>query len=256
MSTLPAAAAQSLSLFQPPYEDLTPCTTRIIAELTHQEQWRGKVLVWQLHSGAQQQHEFEALRNKAPALPLMVLLPPATEVSRVMDMLPLLRLLHPRLILPHGFVDSAYRMRQALVTPPGSIATSVMVLAERMGLTHKRKVLLELRRIIELSADTRSIAMLSRRMYTTRRTLGRHFEACGLPVPSHCLHFGRLLHVALQLQSTDTAMFRIAARYGYPDGFTMSNQMKRLTGYRPSQVRKLLGWEWLLEAWIRKERGW
>ena len=50
-----------------------------------------------------------------------------------------------------------------------------------------------------------------------------------------------------------TAIFRIAARCGYPDGFTMSNQMKRLTGFRPTEVRQRLGWEWVMEAWLRRE---
>jgi AraC-like DNA-binding protein len=67
------------------------------------------------------------------------------------------------------------------------------------------------------------------------------------------LHFARLFHAALQLQVEETAVFRIASRFGYADGFTMSNQMKRLIGYRPSQVRELLGWEWLIEAWLKKE---
>jgi hypothetical protein len=35
----------------------------------------------------------------------------------------------------------------------------------------------------------------------------------------------------------------------------MSNQMKRLIGHRPSEVRELLGWEWLVEAWLKQERG-
>jgi hypothetical protein len=30
--------------------------------------------------------------------------------------------------------------------------------------------------------------------------------------------------------------------------------MKRLIGYRPSEVRRLLGWEWLVEAWLLKEK--
>lgn len=256
MSSLPAAAAHTLSLFQPPYQELMPCTARTIAELTQYQMWKGKVVVWQLNGGAHQEAEYEALRARTPALPVIILLPPPSELRKILELLPLLRLVGPRSILPHGFVDSSHRLRQALASPPGSVATAFIELVQRLDLTHDRKVLRELHRIIELSASTRSIAMLSRRMYTSRRTLGRHFEAAGIPVPSHCLHFGRLLHVGLQLQSTDTAMFRIAGQYGYPDGFTMSNQMKRLIGHRPTQVRRLLGWEWLVEAWIRKERGW
>jgi hypothetical protein len=49
-------------------------------------------------------------------------------------------------------------------------------------------------------------------------------------------------------------IFRAATQVGYPDGFTMSNQMKRLIGCRPSDVRENLGLTWILEEWIRRER--
>jgi AraC-like DNA-binding protein len=55
------------------------------------------------------------------------------------------------------------------------------------------------------------------------------------------------------MHNDEAAVFRIAARFGYPDGFTMSNQMKRLVGHRPSEVRQLLGWEWIVEAWLKRE---
>jgi AraC-like DNA-binding protein len=62
-----------------------------------------------------------------------------------------------------------------------------------------------------------------------------------------------LLHACLLLQADDTAIFRIANRLKYPDGFTMSNQMKRVIGVRPSQVREMVGWEWIVESWLAKE---
>jgi hypothetical protein len=30
--------------------------------------------------------------------------------------------------------------------------------------------------------------------------------------------------------------------------------MKRMIGYRPTEVRNLLGWEWIVEAWLRREQ--
>jgi len=57
----------------------------------------------------------------------------------------------------------------------------------------------------------------------------------------------------MRLQIDKSPLGRIAAQYGYPDAFTLSNQMKRLTDYRPSDVRRWLGWEWLVEAWIKRE---
>ena len=46
---------------------------------------------------------------------------------------------------------------------------------------------------------------------------------------------------------------RNLAKSGYPDGFTLSNQMKRLIGCRPTEVRTCLGREWILDAWLRRE---
>lgn len=252
MSSLPAAAAQTLSLFTPPYDTTIPCGLEVLSELTDVDDWKGCALVWQL-TGGDQEREYAALARKAPGLPLLVLLPPPTEVHRVLSVLPLVRLLHPRLILPFGIIDTPYRLRQVLALPPRGLANDVTQYLMRRGLLRTRRELKEFNRIMQLAPDTRSITQLSRRMYTSRRTLGRHFSNKCLPVPSHCLQFGRLLHVALQMHNDDTAVFRIAARFGYPDGFTMSNQMKRLIGYRPSEVRELLGWEWLVEAWLKQE---
>lgn len=248
-----AAAARTFSLFEPPYDQLVPCEPELVTGLVDVDQWKGRALVWHLTPLAREREEFDVVRRKVPGLPLLVLLPPPMEVARVADLLPLLRLLGPRMVLPHGLIDSAYRLRQVFSMPPRSLPAAVTDYLVRRGALRQRKAAGEFQRIVELAPDTHSIAALSRRMYTSRRTLGRHFIATGMPVPSHCLHFARLLHVAVQLQTDDSAMFRIASRYGYPDGFSMSNQMKRLIGYRPSEVRELLGWEWVVEAWLKKE---
>jgi hypothetical protein len=62
-----------------------------------------------------------------------------------------------------------------------------------------------------------------------------------------------LLRLAIRLQNSDESVFSIAYDSGYPDGFSVSNQMQRLVGFRPSQVRQYLGWEWLVEQWLRRE---
>jgi AraC-like DNA-binding protein len=254
MTTLPAMATRTLSLFAPPYEHFHPCTHDTIDRLRDVELWKGNALVWQLTGQSHQAAEFELLRRRAPGIPLMVLLPPPHDIRHVLDMLPLVRTLAPRMILPHGIIDTPYRLRQVFTLPPRSISAAVADYLVRRGILASRKTIREFQRIVDLAPETQTISALSRRMYTSRRTIGRHFIACGLPVPSHCLHFARLLHVAMHLQNEDTAMFRIAGKYGYPDGFTMSNQMKRLIGYRPTEVRQLLGWEWIVEAWLKKER--
>src|SRR5690606_15961587 len=141
-----------------------------------------------------------------------------------------------------------------LATPPQRLCGAAFEYLDRRQLLIDRVVRREVRRILELVPEVRSVSKLASRLYSSRRTLGRHFAAAGLPVPSHWLQFARLLHVATRLQQDRRLpVSRAAAHAGYPDGFTMSNQMKRLTNYRPTVVRNHLGWEWFIEAWLCAE---
>jgi hypothetical protein len=58
----------------------------------------------------------------------------------------------------------------------------------------------------------------------------------------------------MRLQNSDTSLFDVARAMGYPDGFTLSNQMERILGVRPSFARERFGWEWVLEAWLLREQ--
>jgi AraC-like DNA-binding protein len=253
MSSLPAADARTLALFTPPYEALHPCGTEVLDELNDVQDWKGCALVWQLSDAPHQHAAADALAHRSPGLPLLVLLPPPADLAPIVNMLPVVRSLAPRMILPFGVIDAPIRLRQVLALAPRNLAGAVTNHLVRRGILRQRRSIREFQRIFELAATTRSIAGLARRMYTSRRTLGRHFNKIELPVPSHCLQFARLLHVALHLHSDEAAVFRVATRFGYPDGFTMSNQMKRLIGHRPSEVRELLGWEWMVETWLKRE---
>jgi len=110
-----------------------------------------------------------------------------------------------------------------------------------------------IRKTLELSGELRTVSGLARALYMSRRALGRRFMTRGLPVPSHWLHFGRILRGAVRLQDPRANLFGIGFDLGYPDGFAFSNQMKRLTGLRPSIMRECFGWEWIVESWLKKE---
>ncbi|MBR9989140.1 MAG: helix-turn-helix transcriptional regulator [Gemmatimonadetes bacterium] len=253
MTSVPKTAAPALALFRSPYDRLLPCRAESVESLSGVNSWKGSAIIWQLSGGPGAMASFEALRCKPYGLPLIVLLPPPAGIRSVLEILPQVRYLSPRMILPHGLVDTPYRLQQILASPPRSVAATLTDYMVRRGLLRRRKAAREFQRIVELAPDTPSISALSRRMYTSRRTLGRHFISSGIPVPSHCLQFARLFHAALQLQNDENAVFRIASRFGYADGFTLSNQMKRMIGHRPSEVRELLGWEWIVEAWLERE---
>jgi AraC-like DNA-binding protein len=110
-----------------------------------------------------------------------------------------------------------------------------------------------LRKTLDLSDHLRTVNGLARGLYMSRRALGRRFMTRGLPVPSHWLHFGRVLRASILLQEPNASLFGISGELGYPDGFALSNQMKRLTGLRPSIMKECFGWEWIVESWLHHE---
>lgn len=250
MSSHAAPHASRIANFAPPYERFRPQELTALGDVSS---WRGQALVWSVRDAATQMAEVDWLASRPFGMPLIVLLPHPDDITDAIPLLRYIRDLRPRAIVPGAVLGAPEHLRNLLAAPPRSLADSVTQYLVDRGLLHDEIACREVHRLLELSGELSSISQLARRMYTSRRTLGRHFGGARLPVPSHWLQFGRLLHVAMHLHNERTAVFRIAARSRYPDGFTMSNQMKRLLGYRPSEVRRLLGWEWLVEAWLLRE---
>ena len=250
MSSHASAAHTSLSRFAAPYERLLPQPLQHPAGI---HEWRGTAVVWRLSNAAAQWEQYQWLVQRPYGQPLFILLPHLDEIERAVPLLRRLRELRPRAVVPGAILGTPEHLRALLSAPPRSLAVAVTEHLAGRGVLRNAEARKEVQRILELSGEVTSISQLARRMYTSRRSLGRHFTGWDLPVPSHWLQFGRLLHACVHLQCEPTAAFRVAARMRYPDGFTMSNQMKRLLGFRPSEVRRLLGWEWLVEAWVEKE---
>ena len=246
------AESTRLQLFSPPYDRFVPAVDEALVTRTPA---CGNALVWWLVDGRAQEGEWERLMARPPSLPLLVLLPAATEIGRTLPLLNRVTALLPRSVLPAPYLGSPEYLRRILASPPRSLSEAATRYLKRRGVIRDDLAEREVRRILELAPETASVTKLSRRVYASRRTLGRHFAVARLPVPSHWLQFARLLHITVQLQNDRSAVFRIATRAGYPDGFTMSNQMKRLIGYRPTEVRAWLGWEWVIEAWLLREHA-
>lgn len=212
----------------------------------------GSALIWHLQSGVRP-HEVEMVRERPGGLPLIMVLPETFEGPRDTSLLQLLEPVRPLGILPFQENPAAQDLVAVLRQPPEDLAAEVTDYLVWRGIPLDRETARLIRKTLALSAELRSISALSRSLYLSRRALGRRFLGRGLPVASHWLHFGRLLRVAIRLQNTDDSVLAVGYDLGYPDGFSLSNQMVRLTGYRPVEVRAFLGWEWLLEAWMRRE---
>lgn len=249
MSNSPAGP-QSTSLLYPPYQQLIPPQ-----EVTYCTN-RGLAAVWFVREGADQEAERDWLACRPNGVELVVVLPPAGQIQGALPLLREVNELHPRGILPHAAINSPEPFRLLLSSSPRDLSATVVSYLTRQGILRDAKIRSLVAKIFELAPVIPSISQLSRKLYTSRRTLGRMFEASGLPVPSHWLQFARLLHVAVMVQERpDVPIFKAAIQVGYPDGFTMSNQMKRLIGCRPSDVRENLGYEWIVEEWVSRERA-
>jgi len=243
-----------LALFPPPYNALLPLDPdegfprRI-------EMLRGSALVWRL--GQNQSHcLFRRVTRRPPGLPLIVVLPEASAIPAIEPFaLAVAEEARPQSVLPHHPTLLPEELVTLLRSEPEDLAGEFLDFLRWRGFRLDQETRRLIRVTVELSAELRTLSALARGVYMSRRALGRRFKKRGLPVPSHWLQFCRLLRVVIRLQRSRASVFEVACSLGYPDGFTMSNQMNRLVGIRPSEARDRLGWEWFVESWLRQEAG-
>ncbi len=245
------ATTTSLHLLAHPYDRLDPLRGgRLSLKAAACEP--GTAILCSLGSG-HPTSAFDLLVNRPGGLSLLVVLPPATRILENSGLAHTVQQLRPHAILPHVPRPQPQDLAHLLRRPPADLSSELTEYLAWRGIAMDQSTTRLVRRVIELAADLRSVSALARSMYMSRRALGRRFTTQGLPVPSHWLQMARLIRVTIRLQNTGDSVFAVACGMGYPDGFSVSNQMSRLFGVRPSQVRERLGWEWVVEAWLRRE---
>jgi AraC-like DNA-binding protein len=241
----------ALNILTHPYDRLEPVTKghrQLKKAATHP----GAALVWKV-SGRHDEGTARFAERRPGGLALIVILPRSMTLEENPALLDAVCAARPRGILPHHYGPRAADLAEVLRCPPLDMAADVTDYLAWRGIALDRDTTNIIRQIFDLSARTRTINGLARAMYMSRRALGRRLSDRGLPVPSHWLQFARLLRLASRLQNSEASIFSIAYELGYPDGFAVSNQMHRLIGYRPSVVRERLGWDWIVESWLRRE---
>lgn len=245
----PPTPLRGLQLFRPPYGRCEPLDLGWQPDVPAP----GAAAVWFITPESSVYNELEWLWDRPRSLPLFIVLPEPEDIPPLASVLRTIPELGARGVLPSVVTGTTGALRALLAAPPRMLGPAVTDLLVKTGRIPDDAARDRIETIIASAAHTSSIDQLAASLCRSRRTLGRFFAERDLPVPSHWLQIGRILHVSIQLQNTRTNINRVSARYGYPDGFTMSNSMKRLTGYRPSFVREHLGWEWIVEAWLREE---
>jgi AraC-like DNA-binding protein len=244
-----ATPRAGLYLFRPPYETCDP----IDPSWQPDSILPGAAIAWFLAPTGEAWAELDWLRERPASLPFFVVLPEPEDIAPLAPILRAIPDLHPRGVLPAAGPGTESALRMLLAAAPPSLPEAATGQLDRLGVVRDPETRDRVNTVFATAPHVSSIEALASALCQSRRTLGRFFRERGLPVPSHWLQFARLLHVAIHLQNTSTTINRVSTRFGYPDGFTMSNSMKRLLGYRPSFVREHLGWEWLIQAWVEGE---
>ena len=213
---------------------------------------RGSVLLWNLRPGEVASGS-RSVRARPPGVALFIVLPPTSELGSRETLLRLMESCRPHSVLPYLLEVAPEELVSVLKRFPSQFAVEVTDYLSWRGIGLDLDTRRLVRKTLELSGDLRTVSGLARGLYMSRRALGRRFMTRGLPVPSHWLHFGRILRGSIRLQDPRSTLFGVGSELGYPDGFAFSNQMKRLTGLRPSIMRECFGWEWIVESWLFKE---
>ena len=248
MST-PARPAK-FSLSRPPFRLLVPLRGPDHLDPAHGRE--GAALVWCM--GTQSSPELvKALRLRPGGVALVGVLPRAEGIARPQELFGFVDQCRPHSLLPHHELPDPMDLRTLLGETPGDLPGAVVDYLAWRGLVLDLGLRRTIRRILELSAELRTVTGVARSLFMSRRALGRRFMKEGLPVPSHWLQFGRVLRGAIRLQRPESTLVGVAFDLGYSDGFSLSNQMKRLLGVRPNHASTRLGWEWAVECWIQKE---
>ena len=197
--------------------------------------------------------EQQVVAGRLAGMSLVIILPSGDDQLSVLRILRVIEQTRPQAVIPYHRVPSPGEIASVMRRPPASLASCVTEYLEWRGISLDPVTRNIIRRTVELSDRVQTITALAKNLYMSRRALGRRLTNQGLPVPSHWLQISRILRATIKLQNSDASLFRVATALGYPDGFSLSNQMSRLLGIRPLEARERLGWEWLFETWLVRE---
>ena len=110
-----------------------------------------------------------------------------------------------------------------------------------------------LRAISALPVEDLRVQLLADRLGVGRRTLVRRLRSSGLPAPHAWIVLARTLHAHRVILRGGT-LKEAAMTAGFPDQFTMSNAIHRISRFRPSEMDSVR-WQQLVEVWIARQRA-
>ena len=190
-----------------------------------------------------------AARQRFPAAPVVLRVPALTPaVIRLAQRAARLRV---RAVVAEG-EPLAEALRPQL-TSPDDLGDDVVEWVElRQGRPLSPAVSTLLRRIVAGAEGGAQLGELLAPLGESERTARHRLRNKELPPPSAWHQMARALHAALRVQAQPgVRLSRLALDLGFSDHSGFSRQLSRAFGVTPPGVRGTLGWEWLVERWVR-----
>ena len=107
--------------------------------------------------------------------------------------------------------------------------------------------------LVLLAPRYSEVSVLLATLGHAERTVRTWFRRAGVPGPGKWLAVAHAIRAALRMQAEPAApLLALAVECGYSDHSSLSRQCLRLFGVRPGRIRGLLGWEWLMDQWLRR----
>jgi AraC-like DNA-binding protein len=188
------------------------------------------------------------IRRRFPAVPMVLRLPQPLDPETV-HLTQLATQLHVR-----GAIVDPEPIRQTLrrlLTDPVDLAADVEEWLSVRGPKLPPAVSHLVRQIFRLAPRRAEVPALLGEVGESARTARARCRKLGIPSPAGWLRVARAVHAALCLQrAPSTPLLEAAMRLGYSDHSALSHQLRRLFGMRTEVIRRNLGWEWLLDAWL------
>lgn len=191
-----------------------------------------------------------ALRRLLPAVPLVLVLRGGTHADVALLARQVVRL-GVRAVLIEGERPRPSLVRQML--DPSTLAGDILEWLELRRLAVPLDVKAHVAAIIDRGPEFHSLKALFASLGQSDRTIRDHFSRSGLPAAREWWQAASAVRVALRLQADPRlTVSRLAVELGRPHASPLTHQVVRALGFRPTEVRRMLGWEALLDRWVRR----
>lgn len=191
------------------------------------------------------------LRERSPGTPVVLLLNLGSEESLFLTA-------HAARLGVRAVVPAGAPLRESLrrsLTGSSALAEDVVEWLSVCGLRLSPLVASLVLQIVTLAPRHPSLTGLLDEVGIPETSARFRMNKKRLPPPSRWYQAARALYAALRIQAEpETCLLRLAHGLGYADHSALSQLVYRSFGVRPGVVRGTLGWEWLMERWIRRQR--